>query len=63
MEVIMKTVKYLDKFGLSIKDASKKIENVAKEQKDGFLSLLLGILGPGLLGNLLSGKGARAMGQ
>ena len=31
MEVIMKTVKYLDKFGLSIKDASKKIENVAKE--------------------------------
>ena len=25
--------------------------------------MLLGILGPGLLGNLLAGKGARAMGQ
>ena len=27
-----------------------------KEQKGGFLSMLLGTLGPRLLGNLLSGK-------
>ena len=29
-----------------------------KEQKGGFLSMLLGTLGASLLGNMLSGKGA-----
>ena len=36
---------------------SKTIKNEAKEQKGGFLSMLLGTLGASLLGNLLSGKG------
>ena len=35
-----------------------KIE--AKEQKSGFLSMLLNILGAGLLGNLLTDKWAKA---
>ena len=37
---------------------SKTTENETKEQKGGFLSMLLGTLGASLLGNLLSsGKG------
>ena len=40
-----------------IKGISKTIKNEAEEQKCGFLSMLLGILGASLLGNLLTGKG------
>ena len=36
---------------------TKSIENETKEQKGGFLSMLLGTLGASLLGNLLAGKG------
>ena len=33
------------------------MQNKAKEQKGGFLSMLLGTLGASLLGNMLAGKG------
>ena len=36
---------------------SEIIQNDGKEQKDGFLSTLIGALGARLLGNLLTGKG------
>ena len=36
---------------------TKTIKNQTKEQKVGFLSMLLGALGASLLGNLLSWKG------
>ena len=36
---------------------SETIQNEAKEQKGGFLSMLLGTLGESLLGNILAGKG------
>ena len=36
---------------------TKTITNETKEQKEGFLSKLLGTLGASLLGNLLTGKG------
>ena len=39
-----------------IKGVSETIENEAKEQKSGFLSMLLVTLGASLLGNLLAGK-------
>ena len=43
---------------------SKTIENETKEQKGGFLSMLLGNLGASLLGNLLSGgKGIARAGE
>ena len=43
---------------------SKTIENETKEQKGGFLSMLLGTLGASLLGNLLSsGKGIVRAGE
>ena len=40
-----------------MKGVTKTINNETKEQKGGFLSVLLGILRDSLLGNLLAGKG------
>ena len=40
-----------------LKGVTKTIENETKEQKGGFLSILLGTLGACLLGNLLTGNG------
>ena len=58
MKDIMKIVKSLDSSGLLMKVASKTIENKAKEQKGGFLGMLLGTLGAILLRNLSKGKRA-----
>ena len=44
-----------------MKGFTNTIKNETKEQKGGFLSMLLGTLGISLLGNVLTGKGiARA---
>ena len=40
-----------------LKGVTKTIKNKTKEQKAGFLSMLLGTLGASLLGNILAGKG------
>ena len=40
-----------------MKRVTKTIKNETKEQKGGFLSMLLGTLGASLLGNMLTGKG------
>ena len=58
MNHIMKVVKYLEESVLLIiKGVSETIKNEAKEQKGGFLRmLLLGCLGASLLGNLLTGR-------
>ena len=56
MNDIMKIVKSHDESGLLIKGISKTIKNEAEEQKRRFLSMLLGILGASLLGNLLTVK-------
>ena len=54
----------LEKSTLLIKGISKTIKNEAKEQKWGFLSMLLRItLGASLLGNLLTGKGTIRAGE
>ena len=42
MEDIVKIVKYLEDYGLLLKGVSKTIQNKGKEQKGGFLSMLLG---------------------
>ena len=42
---IMKIAKSLEESGLLIKTSSKTIKNEGKEQKDGFISILLGKLG------------------
>ena len=63
MEYIMKIVKSLAESGLLIKGVRETIKNEAKEQKGGFLSILLGTLGASLLGNLLTGKGTIREGE
>ena len=55
MNDIMKTIEALENSGILLKGVSKTIENEIKEQKGGFLSMLLGTLGASLLANLLSG--------
>ena len=53
----IKIVRSLEDSGLLLKVVSKTIQNEAKEQKRGFLSMLLGKLGANLLGNILASKG------
>ena len=54
---IIKIIQALEDFNVLLKGVTKTIKNEAKEKKGGFLSMLLGTLGAGLLGNLLTGKG------
>ena len=58
IEDIIKIVKSLEDSGLLLKGVTETVQNEVKEQKGGFLSMLLGTLGVSLLGNLLTGKGA-----
>ena len=53
----MKIVQALGDFNILLKRVTKTIKNETKEQKGGFLSMLLGTLGASFLGNLLAGKG------
>ena len=62
MEDIIKIVKSLEDSGLLLKGVSETIQNEAKEQKGGFLSMLFGTLGASLLGNILAGKGINRAG-
>ena len=57
MNDMMKIVQALEDSNILLKGVTKTIENETKEQKGGFLSMLLGTLGASLLGNLLAGKG------
>ena len=52
---IMKIIKALENPGILLKGVSKTIKNETKEQRGGFLSMLLGTLEASLLGNLLTG--------
>ena len=53
---IIKIVKSLEDSSLLLKGFTETVQNEVKEQKGGFLSMLLGILGASLLGNCLTGK-------
>ena len=46
-----------------LKGVTETIQNEVKEQKGGFLSMLLGTLGANLLGNVLTGKGMNRAGK
>ena len=63
MEDLIKIVKSLEDSGLLLKGVTESVQNEIKEQKGGFLSMLLGTLGASLLGNLLSGKGINKKGD
>ena len=57
MNDIIKIVQALEDPNILLKGVTKTIKNETKEQKGGFLSMLLGTLGAILLGNLLARKG------
>ena len=57
MNDIMQIIQALENSNILLKRVTKTIKNEIKEQKGGFLSMLLGTLGASLLGNLLAGKG------
>ena len=63
MNDILKIAKSLENSGLLLKGVSETIQNEAKEQRGGFLSMLLGTLGASLLGDILSGKGVTRAGE
>ena len=67
MDDILKIVKSLEDSGVLLKGASETIQHEAKEQRGGFLSMLLGTLGASLLGDILSkglsGKGVIRAGE
>ena len=52
----MKIIKLFEKSGLLIKRIKETIKNEAKEQKGGFLPMLLETLAASILGNSLAGK-------
>ena len=64
---ILKIVKSLEDSGVLLKGVSETIQNEAKEQRGGFLSMLLGTLGASLLGDVLSkalsGRGVIRVGE
>ena len=64
MNDIIKIVTSLEDSGVILKGVSEKIKHEVKEQRGGFLSILLGTLGASLLGNLLThGKGVIRAGE
>ena len=67
MDDILKIVKSLEDSGVLLKGVSETIQNEAKEQRGGFLSMLLGTLGASLLVDVfsegLSGKGVIRAGE
>ena len=64
---ILKIVKSLEDSGILLKGVSETIQHEAKEQREGFLGMLLGTLGASLLGDVLSkglsGKGVIKAGE
>ena len=63
MEDLIKIVKSLEDSSLLLKGVTETVQNEVKEQKGGFLSMLLGTLRASLLGNILAGKGINKKGK
>ena len=63
MNDIMKIVQALEDSNILLKGVTKTVQNEVKEQKVGFISMLLGTSGASLLGNVLTGKGIYRAGK
>ena len=63
MEDLIKMVKSLEDSGLLLDGVTETVQNEVKEQKGGFLSMLLVTLGASLLGNILAGRGTNKKGK
>ena len=59
----MKIVKSLENSGLLLKWISETINSEAKEQRRGFIGMLLSTLDTSLLGNMLARKGVLRAGK
>ena len=58
MNDMTKIIKAFEDSGILLKGITQKRKSEIKEQKGGFLGMLLGTLGASLLGNTLVGKGS-----
>ena len=56
MQDLLKIVKSLEDSSVLLYGITETVKNKVKEQKGGFLSMLLGTLGASLLGDLLTKK-------
>ena len=63
MKDIIKKVRSLENSGLLLERLTEIIQNEAKKQIVGFLSMLLGTLGPSLLGDFLTGRWINRAGE
>ena len=63
MQDLLKIVKSLEYSGILLDGITETVENEVKDQKGGFLSMLLGTLGASLLGNMLAGRGVIRAGE
>ena len=67
MQDILKKVRSLEDSGILLDGITETVKNELKEQKGGFLSMLLGALGASWLGDLLtknlSGRGVLRPGE
>ena len=57
MQDVLKIAKSLEDSGILVKVVSETIKSESKDQRGGFLSMLLSTLSVSLLSNMLSGKG------
>ena len=62
-KALLKQLRSLEDSGLLLKGVSETIQNEAKEQRGGFLSMLLGTIGASLLGNILADRGINRAGE
>ena len=62
-KTLLKQLNLKEDSGLLLKGISETIQNESKEQKGGFVSMLLGTLGANLLGNIIAGKGMNRAGE
>ena len=59
----IKIAKSHEESGLLLEGVTETVQNEVKEQKGGFLSMLLGTLVASLLGNILAGIGINRAGE
>ena len=60
---LLKLIKSLEKNGMLLDGITETVKDEVKEQKGGFLSILLVTLGASLLGNMLAGRGVIRAGE
>ena len=60
---LLEVIKSLEKNSILLDGITETVKNEVKEQKGGFLSMLLGTLGASLLGNMLAGRGIIRVGE